>query len=458
MTTSIGSSSIDVTSIVTNLVANKRAAQDTKIANDTSATNTQISALGNFTSQLTALQTAMKTLTDGTAFTTQTANISTDGAKYLSATASTTSVSGSYSIAITQLAAAQKTTSSAFSGGASAKVGTGALTLSVGDKSMTLNLDSSNNTVQNIRDAINKSSSNPGVTATIVTGTDGAHLVLTSASTGVANQFKVTSSGGDGNLAALNFDPATDTPSVAAKDALFSIDGLAASSPSNAISSAIDGLSLTLNAVTDPASPVQVSVTSDQTAAKTAVSNFVTAYNSFVAMYKTLTKYDTVNNQAGALLGDATITTVKSQLASMVGTTLTGSNAVSGIGSLSDIGVSLQVDGTLKLDNTKLTKALNTNSRQVQNLFSGSTGIATNIDKAITGWTGSNGIFATRTLTLNQKIKDLAQQTTDLNTSMTAYSARLTTQYSALDAMMTKLAGTTDYLTQQFASLNKSNS
>ncbi|TCV94146.1 flagellar hook-associated protein 2 [Luteibacter rhizovicinus] len=455
MATTIGSSSIDVNSIVTNLVNNKRAAQDKKIAADTQTTNTQVSALGNFTSQLTALQSAIKSLTDGTAFKTQTTSLSTDGDKYLSATASTTSVSGSYSIAVTQLATAQKTTSAAYASGTAA-VGTGSLTISVGNKSMNLTLDSTNNTLQNVRDAINKSSTNPGVTATIVTGSDGAHLVLTSALTGDANKFSVTSSGGDGGLAALNFDPATGNPTTKAQDAKFAIDGLAATSPTNTVSSAIDGISLTLSKVTDAASPVTVTVSTDLSAAKTAINNLVTSYNSFIGMYKTLTKYDQVNNQAGALLGDATITTVKSQLSGILGTTLTGAQAVDGIGSLSDLGISLQVDGTLKLDSSKLQTALDKNPRQVQNLFTGDNGIATKIDKSITSWTGSSGIFATRTLNLNAKLKDLTKQTTDLDSQMSAYATRLTKQYSALDAMMTKLAGTTDFLTQQFNSLTKS--
>jgi flagellar hook-associated protein 2 len=121
--------------------------------------------------------------------------------------------------------------------------------------------------------------------------------------------------------------------------------------------------------------------------------------------------------------------------------------------------VSFQVDGTLKYDSTKLTSALSANPSGVKDLLSGTTnGIAPKLDKLITGWTSSSGILTQRTANLNQKIKDLADQQTAWDQTMTDYTTRLTTQYTALDTMMTKLSSTSSYLTQQFDALTKSSS
>ena len=448
-TVSLGSSSIDVASIVSNLVANKRAAKDKQIATAQTNNTTQISAIGNFTSSLTSLQTAIKALTDGSAFSTQ--KTSVGDSTVLSATTDSSAKANVYNIEVTQLATSQKTTSGAFTNATTA-VGTGTLTLAVGDKTMSVDIASTANTLQDVRDAINNSKTNPGVTASIVTGTDGAHLVLTSQSTGKDNAFTVTSSGGDGGLAQLNFDPATGTPTVAAQDALFTIDGTAASSASNTASDSIDGVTLNLTKV----GKSSVNITTDTSAVSTALQSLVTSYNSFVSTYSTLTKYDSTNQQVGALIGDATVTSLKSQVSSLLGSQFTGNGGVAP-SSLSDLGVSFQVDGTLKFDSTKLTKVLSDNPSGVKNLLSGTDGIAPKLDKMITGWTSSSGILTQRTNNLNDKAKDLTDQQTAYDQTIADYTTRLTTQYTALDTMMTKLASTSSYLTQQFDALtNKS--
>jgi Flagellar capping protein len=444
----LGSSSIDVASLVSSLVSAKRANKDQQLSDAATANTTQISAIGNFTSSLTSLQAAIKALSTGTAFTTQ--KTSVGDSTIVGATADADALANSYDIDIKQLATSQKTTSQAYTS-STAAVGTGTLNISIGDKTMSLDVTSSNNSLQNIRDAINKSSDNPGVTASIVTGKDGAHLVLTSAATGKDNAFTVTTSGGDGGLSGLDFDPATDTATTLAQDAEYTIDGLDVTSASNTDATAIDGVTLTLSKVGEST----VTVANDTSVATTAMQNLVTAYNSFISTYQTLTKYDETNNEVGALIGDATVTSIKSQISSLMGSQANG--VASGPKSLSDLGVSFQTDGTLAFDSTKLTKALATNPKETQNLLSGSNGIAGKLDSLITGWTSSSGILTQRAANLNQKTKDIAQQQTDWDTQMTAYSDRLTTQYTALDTLMTKLQNTSSYLTQQFDALsNKS--
>lgn len=445
----LGSSSIDVATIVTSLVANKKAASQKALDTKTAAHTTKISAVGNFSSALTALQNAMKGFADGSAFKSQ--KVAVGDNTILNATADATAKPGHYNVVVTQLAAAQKTTSPAYASATTA-VGTGNLTISVGKKSMSFSLDATNNKLQNVADKINNAKDNPGVTASIVTGTDGAHLVLSSSASGAANAFEVTSSGGDGKLAAFNFNPSTDSAKATtqAKDALFTIDGTEASSSSNTATNVISGVTLTL--AKKGASTVELS--NDPATVTSSMNSLVSAYNSFVGTYQTLTKYDPTHQQVGALLGDATVSSIKSQVANLIGQRVSGNGAIS---SLSDLGVAFQVDGTLKLNATKLTNALSNHPASVQNLLSGSNGIGPSLDKLISGFTGSNGIVTQRINNLNQTKKSLAAQQTTLDGKMTEYANRLTKQYTALDAMMTKLQGTSSYLQQQFNALTKSN-
>ncbi|MGF6492126.1 flagellar hook-associated protein 2 [Luteibacter sp. 621] len=444
-TSSVGSSSIDVNQIVSSLVANKRAAKDKQIAENKSQVTTQLTAIGTLTSALSALDSAIKGLSDGTAFKTNKTSVS--DTSILSATSDSGAQPNAYKIVVDKLATAQKTSSPAL-GDAKRALGTGSLTISVGGKSMTLHVKSDANTLENIRDSINKAKDNPGVTASIVNGSDGAHLVLSSSNTGAANAFTVTTSGGDGGLDGLAFDPSKDTPTVKAQDASFTVDGLSVTSASNTVSNAIDGVTLTLS----KAGESTVTVANDPDATVTAMQALVSAYNNFQSSYKTLTMYDKAHKQVGALIGDATITSIKGQMSQILGTQV--HDGGDGPHSMSDLGLSFQVDGTLKLDTSKLKTQLANHPRETQDLVSGEKGIAGKLDKAITGWTASNGILTLRTNNLNKKSDDLDDQSADLDTKMDAYGKQLTKQYTALDNLMTKLGSTGSFLQQQFAALS----
>ncbi|MGY3232112.1 flagellar hook-associated protein 2 [Luteibacter sp. HA06] len=445
-TINLGSSSLDVAGVVKGLSDNKRREPDKAIAKLYDTNKTKISAVGNFTSSLTNLQNAMKALSDGTAFKTHKTTVSEP--TVLTAVTDADAQSNTYTIDVTKLATAQKTNSVPF---ASSKtvLGSGSLTFSIGDKAMTIDIKPPGNTLENIRDVINKASNNPGVTASIVTGSDGAHLTLTSASTGKQNAFKVTANG-DPALQQLAFDPATDTATTIAQDAEFTIDGnTKATSPTNTVASAIDGVTLTLSKVGTATMAIQT----DTSAVATGLTSLVTAYNQFVALYQTLTKYDQTNQQVGALIGDATVTSIKSQMTALLGSQSSGNTA--GPRSLSDLGVAFQLGGTLKFDATKLTKALATSPGETQALLSGPQGVTVKLDKMIADWTSSKGILSQRTANLNSSKKDIDKKSADFEITMQSFVDRITKQYTALDTMMTKLGSTSSYLQQQFDALSK---
>jgi flagellar hook-associated protein 2 len=445
-TINLGSSSLDVAGVVKGLSDNKRREPDKAIAKLYDTNKTKISAVGNFTSSLTNLQNAMKALSDGTAFKTHKTTVSEP--TVLTAVTDADAQSNTYTIDVTKLATAQKTNSVPF---ASSKtvLGSGSLTFSIGDKAMTIDIKPPGNTLENIRDVINKASNNPGVTASIVTGSDGAHLTLTSASTGKQNAFKVTANG-DPALQQLAFDPVTDTATTIAQDAEFTIDGnTKATSPTNTVASAIDGVTLTLSKVGTATMAIQT----DTSAVATGLTSLVTAYNQFVALYQTLTKYDQTNQQVGALIGDATVTSIKSQMTALLGSQSSGNTA--GPRSLSDLGVAFQLGGTLKFDATKLTKALATSPGETQALLSGPQGVTVKLDKMIADWTSSKGILSQRTANLNSSKKDIDKKSADFEITMQSFVDRITKQYTALDTMMTKLGSTSSYLQQQFDALSK---
>lgn len=447
--TSLGvGSGLPVADLVDQLVAAKKAPQQNQITDQATTATTQLSGLGQVSAALSALQSAMASISDGSAFSAHSVNSSdTD---ILNATATGTAVGGSYKIEVTQLASALKASSGAFEKSSTA-VGTGTLSITVGDKTMDLSIDSKNNSLASIRDAINKASDNPGVTATIVTGSDGAHLVLSGTRTGTDNGFTVSSSGGDGGLAALNYDAAASEGNGLsvinpAADALYTIDGLPANSAGNSTSTAIDGLTLNLSAL----GTSTVTVANDTSKATSALTNLVNTYNSFVGIYQNLTKYDATSKVAGAMIGDATLNGINSTLSRIIGGSGNGT-------SLSSIGISLQVDGTLKLDNDKLTAALADGGKQVSAVFGGDKGISAQLGAQLTNLVGDHGVLAGRTDSISQQLKDLTTQQATLDARMDSLTARYKAQFTALDTLMSKLNNTSSYLTQQFDALTNSN-
>ena len=447
--TSMGvGSGIDVEKLVTTLVAAKKAPQQNQIASRAAQTNTLLSGLGQLSGALSALQSAMASLTDGSAFSAR--SITSSDTTILSANSAGTPVSGSYAIEVGKLATALKASSGAFAK-SDAVVGTGTLTLAVGDDAMSLTIDSSNNTLAGIRDAINKASDNPGISATIVTGTDGAHLVLSGTRTGAANGFTVASSGGDGGLAALTYDAAAASGNAlsvitAAQDAEYTIDGLPGHSAGNTVSGAIDGLSL--NLVKEGASTITVA--NDGSKATSALTNLVSVYNSFVGIYQNLTKYDATTGTAGAMIGDATANSINATLSRVIGGSANGA-------SLADLGITLQVDGKLKLDSSKLATALADGGKQAAQLFGGEDGFAARLNSQLGRWVGSAGVLAARTESLGEQLKDLTRQQTVLDSRMADLTARYQAQFTALDTLMSKLNSTSSYLQQQFDALTNSN-
>jgi len=447
-----GGSVIDVSSLVSQLVAATAAPQQALISTQTQAVSTQISALGTLKSALSTFQSSLGVLDTPTAFQVQTAN-STDQTAF-TATAGSGAVAGTYNVTVTALAQAQQLLSKAFAGGAAATVGTGTLALTLGNSSFDVTVDDTDNTLAGIAAAINSAAGNPGIAATVLQGTDGAHLVLSSSLSGAANTIQVTETDGGDGLAALTYatgNAANYTQEAAAQDAAFSIAGVNYTSPSNTVTDALNGVTLNLLAPTTAGSTATLSVSNDISTIESNINAFVTAYNTMVTAIAPLGSYDASTNTAGPMLGNALLSGTTNQMQQALYSLVnTGSSTYN---SLASIGITTNSDGSLSVNNATLTNALSTNFSAVSQLFSGTGGVATALNSQITADLGSTGDFASASNTLVQQENALTTQTNQLNDQMTALTASLTQQYSALNVLLSSLQTTSAYLSQQFASL-----
>ncbi|MEM5384681.1 flagellar filament capping protein FliD [Paraburkholderia phymatum] len=428
-------STLDVDSLVSSIVTAKTAGQTATITAKQNADNTELSAIGSIKSALSALQTALSGLSDGTALSQLTATTSGTG---IAATMSTSATAGNYSIKVNNLATAAKISSQAIT--STDSISAGSLSITLGTNSaFNINV-TAGQSLADIASSINNAAGNPGVTATVLTATDGQHLVFQSNATGQANTLSVTATGVNSKLASGY------TTVTSAQDASLTIDGNAVTSASNSVTGALTGVTLNLTSAAVGTTQT-VSIATDTTASQTAIDNFVSAYNKYVSTAQSLSSYDTSTSTAGPLLGDSMLNSISSGLATAVssGVKTNGSTF-----SLSAIGIDLQPDGTLKVDDTALKNALTSNSSAVSSLFNSTNGMGVTLNNLVTTYTQTSGIIDQRTNALNADLQNLSDQQTNLTNYQTTLTKQYNAQFTALNTLMAQMQSNTQYLTQLF--------
>jgi flagellar hook-associated protein 2 len=276
------STGIDTNSLIDGLLAlqqSKVTALQSQQANVTALQGTFNglgSALGDLQSKVGTLARSVAGAFDG-----RKVVVSDDTA--LQAAAGTTAAPGQYTFKVTALAAAQQIASQGVAD-PSTSLRTGTLQLKVGGATTTVNVDSTNNTLQGLATAINNSGA--AVQASVIN--DGSstpyRLLLTSTKTGTANAIQVTNNLTGGTGASINLDPATQTIQQAADAQITLGSGASAitvTSASNTVDSVVPGVTLKLQSA-DPNKALTVTVSNDTDAASKAVSDFVTSYNAVI--------------------------------------------------------------------------------------------------------------------------------------------------------------------------------
>jgi len=396
-------SGLDVSGIVDKLMAVERAPLD-QLGKAETAVQSKISAYGTLKSSLAALQAAVKALTTPAAFRSMTAQLANTALG--TATTGDGAVPGSYRLEVTQLAQAQKLATAGFAS-VSDVVGSGSLTFTFGTfaagaftpsgsaGARTVTIPAGADSLAAVRDAVN--AANVGVAASIVNdgSATGQRLVFSSTASGAANSLRITATDDDGantdasGLSRLAFDPAATagsgrnmTETVAAQDALLTVDGVAIRSASNTVKDAIAGVTLNL-ASASPGAPTTVTIAQSAGPAGAAVSAFVKAYNDVQSTITSLTRYNAATKTPSILTGDGTVRAVQTQLRSLIGGTITGASAT--LNTLSLVGIKSTTDGQLTMDSAKFNAALAADPRAVERLFAAA-GSATD---ALVGYTAS---------------------------------------------------------------------
>jgi flagellar hook-associated protein 2 len=446
--TGIGSG-LDISAIVSSLTSAYGAAQTNELSAEQTSLNAQVSAFGTFSSALSTLQATLSSLETPSSLAGYDATVADK--TIASASTSSDAVPGQYSLEVQNLATAASLSSAPVASG-DTTIGTGTLNIAVGDASTSISIDSTDDTLSGIATAINSAPNNPGVTASVITTTAGARLVITGTVTGAVNAISVSESGGDGGLASLVY-PASGTTGLtqtqAATDANYSINGFPATSANNVVSGAISGVTLDLLGQSAANTPTTLTISADTSAASTSIGTFVTAVNGVLSAIQSLGGYDASTQTAGPLNGNATLESFQNQLENILGQVKSGNT--SGVASLGDLGITADANtGQLDSNSSTLTNALSANLTAVGNLLGGTNGIATQLNTLINQYSGPGGLLSSINQGLQSSLSSVSQQQTALQAELATYSATLTAQYNAMDAAVAALKETQTYLTAEF--------
>jgi flagellar hook-associated protein 2 len=424
---------IDVASTVTQMVTQLQATE-TPYKTQLTSLQSQDTVISNLGSLLSTLSNDITGLTDPAGVLSGKQGSSSDTNTLALLSADTTATAGSHTVTVQSLAQTSTEASSAvgandiLSGSFSFHIGSGS--------SQTVSVDPSNNTLAGLAATINQSGI--GVSASIVTDSSGSRLSLISQTDGVAGQITIDSN-------SLS-DATTGAVSLIAgqpgQDAQFTVDGIQTTSASNTITGAIPGVTMQL--LGKSTTPVQVQIDNDTSAVTTALSTMVNDYNAVVSALSAQEGKDASGNPE-PLFGSPII----SQLQQMLSSALTTPSGTS-LTSPTQIGLSLNSNGSLSLDTDQLTTALNDNYSGVQALFQNTSSFGLNLEQAVNNaGTGSTTSILSQAETANSTAE------TNLNTTISTMNTRIATQQTSLTAELNAANQTLQEIPMQLTMVNE---
>lgn len=407
-------------------------------------TQNQVSLFNQFNSLLETLQSKASSLGDEDTFLSLKTTLSDTG--FFTATAGGTAQAASHEIAVNTLAQTGREVTTGYADTTTTTFGTGTIDITVGTTVTNVSIDSSNNTLQGIVGAIN--SSGAEVHASIIDdGTSSPYrLVIEGDDTGLANDISVAINLSGGTALTLDSGLSRD-----GQDSQIVVDGITIDRDSNEIEGAIQGVTLNLIQQTDPGATVRLDVSVDNDTIKSRIQSFVDAYNGVVDFLNQQSRYNETNKTSGPLAGDSTLRSVQRQVQGVIvgqrsDTSLT-------IQSLAALGVELDNDGKLSIDDTTLNDALASNLDEVSAMFTDATeGVANQLDDLIDQITDPlEGPIKTRKDALQSVIDNLDDSIQRAQDRLDTYETTLVNKFAAFETLMGRLNSQGSFLTSQLS-------
>lgn len=345
--------------LVEQLVAAEREPKEQRLNFRTEQTEAKLSAYGQLRSAVTELRLPMRQL--GSADAMRSFSAESSGGNVSASVDSSVASRGTYNLNVSQMAEANALAFQKLADRDSTSVGSGTLTLAVGDKTTNITIDENNDTLQGVANSINDADA--GVSASIINTGDGYRLVLSSDETGSANAINMNTDAADGSALASFVAGAEET--TPAQDAKFTINGIEVTKGSNTVDDVVDGVTFDITGTGSSS----VKVEQDTGAVAERVQAFVDKFNALQSTINELTSFDPDKGEGSILTGDSTVRNIQNQLKRVLSEIVPGLEGAS-VRSLADVGISTNFQtGELQFDSQRFQQQLVENPDDVTALF-----------------------------------------------------------------------------------------
>lgn len=423
----------------------------------------KISSIGSLLSSLSGFKSAIEVFKDSSFISVKATSSNTD---VFSATADSSASPGTYNILVNNIASTQSIYSTTFAAETDevadlSTYATQKIQIQVGSSdAVTITVDSSNNSLSGIRDAIN--GADAGVTASIINDGSGYRLMLTSKETGASNRivvkvdednngtFEEAAETDNTGLSRLAFNATYDasgnvtggtanmTQSQIAVDASLVVNGLTVTKSSNTIDDVITGV--TLNLIKDSeGSTVKLDVATNQESISSKIKAFVSAYNSVMSSIKSLRGS---SESKGILKGDSTLSSVYSTLRNIT------SDQYEGL-ALAELGISIDSKGTMSFDSSKFHEMLESDQDSVINALNA---MESKMEPILDDYIDT--VIPDKQDSYKSMIKILTKRQEDMQLRLSKKEKLLRGKFDNLDQQLAQLQGRQTYLSQLQTQLN----
>jgi len=201
----------------------------------------------------------------------------------------------------------------------------------------------------------------------------------------LAVTFTDTITSGQLEFGAFGAGEARKREIIAGADAAIEVDGVVVTSADNTVEDVIAGVTLDLlNTDESGSTTITLKIEHDVSKVTANIQSFVGQYNEVMTYINSQFTYDTEEQETGGVLfGDGTLSSVKTDLTSLLTQSIWGVNSNFSI--LGLVGVTMDNDLLLSVDSTKLSGYLKTNYNDITALFAG-VGTTSSSDLAYVGY------------------------------------------------------------------------
>eukprot|EP00038_Savillea_parva_P003122 m.121221 g.121221 ORF g.121221 m.121221 type:complete len:467 (-) comp11077_c0_seq1:4088-5488(-) len=449
-------SGLDLESIISASVSAENTPKLKAFAEKEENLQVELSSLGEVKSAMSKLQDTIEKLADIDNFNKRVADIkqpTSDDGDLISVTPTSDISPGDFNIEVVELAKGSRASSNAGLFTSTDDVVTasgGTLSFAAGDKSFDLTLDAGA-TLAELRDAINDSDDNFGVTANIInTGTE-SKLVITSNVSGTGNDLVISNDNAElDNVSTVANGGGAGGIAIAAgneaKDAVIKVDGIEITNDTNTFKDAVQDMTITAKRQSVDGETAKLSVNVDTESVTKLVDEFIANYNNLIGQIGLQTRVGKPLN------ADSTIRSFDSQLINALSTPITDAGPFS---SIFDIGLGVNKEGYLEKSSLvrSLNEAMDENYDDIGKAFAGENGIAKQLESLFDNYLDSKGIMNQRETNLNSQLDELEDDVINHEYRMEELEARLRQQYAGLDVLLAQMQSTQSYLSAQLSSL-----